>query len=524
MVRVCGRLLFLSGLMLPAALNCTVVTVAAEELAHLGSLRPEGAYFVSALHGNDSAAGGSGSPFRTLTRCAVAMAAQASSSANASSSCEVDAGTYREAVTLAAGTRVSFHAAAHTTGSRPVLSGLDVLGGHLHWQRRNTSAATSSNACIFAAQIPLGTPTFQQLFYEGQLMVEARWPDLTVRDLPQQLLDRRTWQRSANGSRYGRIVSPALARANFSWDGALATLQVAHEYFTWTRAVANHTAGTDSFEYTQDLPGLGGWATQEPWQDWGQNKFFLSGKLEALDSPGEWFLDASAQLYFFLPAGAQRCQPPFGLFEYKARDYVLTGASEGNEAVSVSLRGLTMHGATFSFPSCRGCVFEDLHISFPSFNREVLETLPPPRRGTTVRTAVIGNGSSIENVSISMASGPGLALIGNNNTVRNTLIEYTNWWGMSYYPLQMHGNHNLLLHSTVRHFGGAGVVTTIPNSPPNSSHQLLPQPMADRNLRVAFTHIHHGGLIAKDSAALYSSGWETAGGEYPITFVYHCSC
>ena len=123
-----------------------------------------------------------------------------------------------------------------------------------------------------------------------------------------------------------------------------------------------------------------------------------------------------------------------------------------------------------------------------------------------------------------MASGPGLALSGSNNTVMDTLIERTNWLGMSYYPIRIHGNRNQLLRSTVRYFGGAGVVTTIPNSPPNSSrHQLPPQPMADRTLRVAFTHIHHGGLIAKDSAALYTSGWEAAGVEWDHNWVHDVS-
>ena len=39
---------------------------------------------------------------------------------------------------------------------------------------------------------------------------------------------------------------PALAQHPFSWDGALATLNVAHQFYTWTRTVKNHSKGSAS--------------------------------------------------------------------------------------------------------------------------------------------------------------------------------------------------------------------------------------------------------------------------------------
>ena len=65
----------------------------------------------------------------------------------------------------------------------------------------------------------------------------------------------------------------------------------------------------------------------------------------------------------------------------------------------------------------------------------------------------------------------------------------------------------------------AGVVTSIPNTPPapltpKNRTQKPPQPMTDRRTEVAYCHIHHGGLIGKDSAALYTGGWASAGLEW----------
>jgi hypothetical protein len=67
------------------------------------------------------------------------------------------------------------------------------------------------------------------------MMVEARFPNVNVAQLAQQSLNRSaSWQPTGKGSVYGRIFDPALAATNFSWNGALATLQIAHQFFTWT--------------------------------------------------------------------------------------------------------------------------------------------------------------------------------------------------------------------------------------------------------------------------------------------------
>ena len=63
--------------------------------------------------------------------------------------------------------------------------------------------------------------------------------------------------------------------------------------------------------------------------DWSNNQYFLSGKLEALDVAGEWFLQQSDNRLFFFPpqtaAAAGTCAPPLpGTMEYKARDFVIT--------------------------------------------------------------------------------------------------------------------------------------------------------------------------------------------------------
>jgi hypothetical protein len=338
-------------------------------------------FFVSASAGDDEASGTGAAPFQTLARCAAAMTA-----AQAPASCEVAAGTYRESVALPthAPHPLSFHAAPD---SSPVLSGLVPLP-NLNWTKREAKAP----ACVFVAD--LETTSFQQLFYRGQAMIEARWPNVDIHNFEAQILDKTVaWQPTDKGSLYGHIADPALAKCPFSWDGALATLQVAHQFFTWTRKVENHTVGSGSFDYAQDLPGLAEWSQpRKCWnvntthetcnQNWAGNQYFLSGKLEALDAKGEWFLQDSAQggqrLHFFPPDGC--VAPPAGTIEVKTRDYVLKQPPTTAEQCSakalrplqLGLKGLALHGATLSLSCCHGCVLENLELTYPTYNREIL--------------------------------------------------------------------------------------------------------------------------------------------------------
>ena len=102
------------------------------------------------------------------------------------------------------------------------------------------------------------------------------------------------------------------------------------------------------------------------------------------------------------------------------------------------------------------------------------------------------------------------------------LLQHTD----RYVPLSISGgNGNRLLNSTVLYFGNAGVTTYITNTPPaaQGKPQPPPQPMAGRDLEVAFCHIHHGGLIGKDSAALYTGGWNAAGLHWHHNWVHDAS-
>ena len=111
------------------------------------------------------------------------------------------------------------------------------------------------------------------------------------------------------------------------------------------------------------------------------------------------------------------------------------------------------------------------------------------------KTMIRGDANIVANVSLSMTNNGGMAVDGDHNQIENVLIENTDWLGtLTYVPLSISGNHNKLLHSTIRYFGNAGVVTNIPNSPPKplkpaNATQQPPQPMAGRQTEVRSTEL-----------------------------------
>ena len=511
------------------------------------------AFFVDGASGDDERGDGSRShPFATLGRCAEVAAQQGGSSGSVT--CEVAEGTYRETVKLPRRLQHSLRFQGAEGAASPVLSGLDLLS-HLTWTKSSQGGKAS---CVFVATLPSSTPEFQQLFYGGSMMVEARWPNLDISRMETETLNREKWAPTSKGSKYGTIVDPALAQTTFSWTGALATLQVAHQFFTWTRPVANHSVGSPRFDYARDLPGLAEWSTNPAAHNWAGNQYFLSGKLEALDAEGEWFLEevavndddamsggaarAAKRLYFYPPqsrsssSAVDECTPPSRPIEFKARDFVVEQAQgvaaepcTANASLSLGLSRLILHGGSFSLPCCHSCTLEELELRYPTYNREVLEmnsggSATKGAGKTVAKTMLGGDDNSVLNVSISNTNNGGLGVSGDRNRIENCLVENIDWLGtLTYIPLSLTGNNNKLLHTTVRYFGNAGVVTNIPNTPPainTNRTQLPPQPMAGRHSEVAYCHIHHSGLIGKDTAALYTGGWDTAGLEWHHNWIH----
>ncbi|MGD8499687.1 MAG: right-handed parallel beta-helix repeat-containing protein [Phycisphaerales bacterium] len=335
-------------------------------------------YFI-ATNGADGNFGSQEEPFRTIQKAADMM--------KPGDTCYVREGVYRQVVrpkySGSTNKPIRFEA---WPGEVVVLSGTKPIRGD--W--------TLHEGKIYKTAV---REAFDQLFVDGQMMIEARWPNMRF----EQRFDKSAWATAGIGSEYGTMFDPALAETGIDWTGAVATLNVG-SWQTWRRIVRDHKAGSDKFTYARDLS-----SRLESKRRWGGfDRYFLSSKLDALDIPTEWHLDRESRtLYLWAPDGKD---PDTHNVEAKVHDYVF----EARELSFIELRGFHFFGATFKFEACTDCVVDNCHLVYPTWAKRV---------GPAAPTLIFGSRNVMRNSSVVFADGPGVTVRGNQNTLENCLIH-----------------------------------------------------------------------------------------------------
>jgi len=437
-------------------------------------------YYVSPS-GDDGAPGTKDQPFRTVQKAADVMVA--------GDTCFIRGGTYRETVTPKnsgeEGKPIRFVACP---GELVTLSGTEPLT--CKWEVHKGS--------IYKTKVDRD---FEQLFVDGRMMVEARWPNMPF----EELWNRDTWASATKGSGYGKIVDPELAKVKIDFTGALAHLNVAHQFYTWTRFVKSHKPGDDFFEYPQtlgrDIPIRYG---NSPWP-WINDRYYFSGVLAALDAPTEWFLDSKTKtLYLWAKDGAD---PTGRAIEVKARDY----AFQAEEKDYIEIKGIHFFGAALQFLKCNDCLVENCHLLFPVYTRELLEHCQKPKKRNTPKTLLYGDRNVVRNCSLGYASTAGLVMRGNNTLVENCVVHDICWDGsLRYVPISVAANRKTdqpggtVRRCTVFNFGNAGIC------------------FRSRPATIEYNHVYNGGLTCKDVALIYTGGPYCADSVVHHNWVHGC--
>lgn len=379
--------------------------------------------FFVAPNGSDTQTGRLESPFATIQH--------ALDQANPGDTVYLRKGTYREAVTLQgkSGKEGSPLTLKSYRDEKAVLSGLDEL--KLKWD-------VTPQTGIFAAT--LETNEVRQLFYNGKPLLEARWPN-APRDTrgDWDFFTPAVWASAeTTGNSYGTLVCEDLAKTGWDVTGAQAVLNVDHQYFTWTRLVRTHAAGSNTITYDKDL-GKDVDKTDEggvsgKWNE--RNKFYLFGKKEFLDAPGEWFFDAQGKkLYVCLGEGEH---PEKGLMEMKSRDW---GFTADQNCSFLTIDGIEFYGTAFRF----GKAYSESRSSHIVFrNNRILQSswtehlrLPkedPLYPAESVYPTMEVDHSEILNNTFTHGALSGLLINGFDNLIENNLFTDFDYSSSLSYP------------------------------------------------------------------------------------------
>jgi len=423
--------------------------------------------FYVSPNGTDEAAGTLDAPLRTIQ--------QSFQKAGPGDTIFLREGTYREAVTLK--TKSGKEGAPITLkayqGEKPVLSGLDIL--KLSW-------AETAQTGIYVAD--LDAKSVLQLFYNGKPMLEARWPDCPKDSNGDwNFFSPDIWASAdTSGNSYGTLACEALAKTGWDVTGALALLNVDHQFFCWTRPVLTHTAGSGVITYEKDLgksvdKGDEG-GVKGKWD--ANNKFYLFGKKEFLNAPGEWFYDAAKKkLFLFSPDDKT---PSLGQLEIKTRDWGFTADSSCNY---LTIFGLEFFGTAFKFGESpdkrsshivlRNCTFfQGSWTEYLSLNKSRHEGKRSELTADSVFPTILADDSQVVNNTFAYGALSALLMNGLNNLIENNLIhdfDYSS--SLVYPPLQVNhpgegltekAGHDVIRYNTICRSGGIQARMTQPGN------------------------------------------------------------
>jgi probable HAF family extracellular repeat protein/parallel beta-helix repeat protein len=385
-------------------------------------------------------------------------------------------GTYRETVTPANSGTAAAPITYQAYNNEPVvIDGADPIGG---WS--NYSGA------IYKA--PQGWDLGEgdnQVFVDGQMINEARWPNTSL-DLSHPVYA--TAQGVTTSDVSDGWFFPSTATINDAnlpgganaWAGATIHIGNGVDWNVQTGTVLNSAAGQVTFgfqhatEYEDPTAG---------------DQYYLTGSFQALDAPGEWYRDPnSGQLYLWTPAGDS---PANHLIEAKHRTF----AFELGGKSYINVAGLSIFAA--SIDTNAGSNHLTLNgINAQYISQAMMNPFPWDDHDRAEPTGIQLNGTNnvLENSAIAFSSGDGVNVSGSNNLIQNNQIHDVDYGGGDQSGIEVEGSNQQIVGNTVYNAGRDGIVATY-----STADQILNNT------------IHDCGLQTTDLGAIYIWGTNGAG-------------
>lgn len=395
----------------------------------------------------------------------------------------VRGGTYRETVTPAhSGTALAPIVFEPYDGESVTLSGTDPVGGWSAYQ-----------GSMFQGTQPwdLGAGS-NQLFVDGAMVNEARWPagggDLfhPATATADTITSSVSPGGPFGGTATATITSAALTQPAGAFVGATIHIAPGQGWVWQTGTVIDSQVGQLTYQYTQlnsdyQIPRNG-------------NRFYLTGQLQMLDSPGEWFRDpTSGTLYLWTPQGDN---PVAHDVEAKHRLYAfdLSGLSY------ITIRGFNLFAASIdTSASSHDITLGNLTAQYVSQAtidpNPFADKLGPPTTGIMLA----GTNIVLRDSTIAFSSGNGVALAGSSDTVQNCFIHDIGYSGGDAAAVLIQGDNNRVLYNTIWNTGRNGITDYFSASD-----------------RIANNVVHDFGLMTSDAGGIYT--WETAGAGTEISY------
>lgn len=419
-----------------------------------------------ATWGSDKNPGTIIAPFRTVQ--------QAADVAYGGDTVEIRAGTYRETVTPrhsgSSSAPIVFEA---YNGESVTISGADPIGG---W--------TNTGGGIWKAAMPvdLGEGN-NQLFVDGRMINEARWPNTSL-DPSHPTLARASSATHSGDS--ATIYDPSLTQPNGFWDGAVIHFTPGQEWTSQTGTITSSGPGYISFSYLSldkyEQPSAG-------------NPYYITGTFKALDAAGEWYRDPrSGQVYAAMPSSDN---PASHDVEAKERAYAFDLSGQHD----ITIRDVNVFAATINTDS--GSYDTVINHITAQYTSQFL--MLPHGWDVPAHTGIqlSGADSVLENSSIAFSAGDGVMVAGANSRVTNNLIHDVDYDASDNAAIRVTASGTEIDHNTIYNAGRSGIVHTA------------------SGLKILYNVVHDVGLQTTEAGGIYTVHTSGGGTEIAYNEIYN---
>ncbi|SDX37958.1 chitobiase/beta-hexosaminidase C-terminal domain-containing protein [Paenibacillus sp. CF384] len=425
-------------------------------------------FYVGGTGASDSNPGSSSQPFATIQK--------ASTVATAGDTVKIRTGIYRETITPtnsgSAGNPIIYEP---DSGADVTVSGADTADGGWSVHSGSIYKKTITMTNGYNANMTNNTTLLaNQVFVNGQMMIEARWPNLPDSN---DLFNRNDFRNGTLGtwSTTGAqtVNDSGIPSISGGWVGG--TIWVNGWFISQTRSITAQS-GT---QLTLSGGIIGG-------DDRLRKFYYLTGRLGALDVAKEFFYDGS-QLYLYAPGGGSPTN-----VEVKKRNYAfdLSGRSY------ITIRNLKLFAASItSNTSSTNITLDGLNAKYINHGVTITDSdLTYTHTGqvvTGVGTGIrlMGANSIIQNSEIAYSSSVGVAL-GSNTTANNNKIhdiDYEGTYASAVMPVDG-TNGQTITNNTIYRTGRASIDF-----------------MNSQNVNVGYNDMYNFGMLNMDMGAIYSS-------------------
>ncbi len=391
--------------------------------------------------------------------------------------CIIGEGTYNEAITpVVSGTEtlpIKFMAAP---GERVTVTGASPV---TEWTRHSGN--------IWKAPMEWSLEKNNQVFFDGEMMHEARWPAKPAGTNIMTPAGAYLTGADDDGIYYDGL--PESFGDVEDWDGTVIWVMANSKWTSWTRPVKGYDAKLK--KVLLDVPDFSDGhmnpaRPRESWQgDYG-DEFYLVNNFAFLEQPGEWYYDEDERMLYIIPPAG----PDPNKYRVTAKR-LMTAFDLGDKA-HIHITGIDIHAATINMENARNCMIRDVRARYISHSRggETSYYL-----GERSGMYVSGTGNTIRDSEIAFSVEHGIHLGGAGNSVINCHIHNISYFGCYGTPVRITGYRNMLSHTTIHDAGRDGIQSA------GLAHLIK------------HNHVYHVGLIAHDLGMYYTVGNDGGGTE-----------